>query len=235
MVYSFIQNFRRTKPSITCETREVSHRKISCAARVCWTAEKVLEKAGPSPAFTVQAFAHPHAQTLSSLSQTGKLCLVQWQMTKRTPHVPVQSSVLPWFSFSDVLFLLCICIIRKLCGHTKEKGRRGRVAREGTQLVRISTWVAHPKPQIGSSCPLCLFHVCLKSIIVGCFSNKWKNIQHLIILLLSFHNTLLIFSNGIEAATEDRIFPFIQVYVRSNCSEMIFVSMLGNLREKLDA
>lgn len=58
--------------------------------------------------------------------------------------------------------------------------------------------------------------------------------QHLIILLLSFHNTLLIFSNCIEAATEDLIFPFIQVYVRSNHSGMIFVSMLGNLREKLD-
>lgn len=124
------------------------------------------------------------------------------QMTQK-PHAPVQSCVLSWFSFSDELVLLCICTIRKLCGHTKGKGRRGHFAREGTQLVRTSTLVTYPKPHIGSFCSLCLFCVCFKSVIVWCFSNKWKKIQSLIILLLSFHNILLIFSIWIEAATED--------------------------------
>lgn len=235
MVYSLIQNFRITKPSIICETLEVSHRNISCAARVCWTGKKSAWESWAFTCFHCSSFCSPSCSNTVILKSDWETLPCATTDDKKLPHVPVQSSVLPWFSFSDVLFLLCICIIRKLCGHTKEKGRRGHVAREGTQLVRISTWVAHPKPQIGSFCPLCLFHVCLKSIIVGCFLNKWKNIQHLIILLLSFHNALLIFSNGIEVATEDLIFPFIQVYVRSNCSGMIFVSVLGNLGEKLDA
>lgn len=198
-----MRNIRITKPDITRETLWESHRNVSCTARVYGAGKGCRRK------------LELHLLPLFKLLLT--LMLKHWppqlrlansplwndrQMTQK-PHAPVQSGVLSWFSFSHELVLLCICIIRKLCGHTKGRGRRGHFAREGTQLVRTSTLVTYPKPQIGSFCPLYLFHMCFKSIAVWCFSNNWKKIQSLIILLLSFHNSLPIFSSWIEAGMED--------------------------------
>lgn len=75
--------------------RGISQKRQLCSKSVSgW--KRVQEKAGTSPASTVQAFAHPHAQTLASSTQASKLSLVQWQMTQKT-HVLVQFCVV--FSF----------------------------------------------------------------------------------------------------------------------------------------
>lgn len=81
-------------------------------------------------------------------------CCNYSQMIQK-PLILAQSCTLSWFSFSDELFLLCSCIIRKLYGHTKGKGRRGHFARE-----RVVGWNKHfgntPKPKSARFVPFFL-------------------------------------------------------------------------------
>lgn len=112
-----------------------------------------------------------------------------------------------------------------------QKGRRGHFARERTQLAGTAPWVARPKPQIGSFCPLCLSRVCLKSIRVDVPQIKGRKSSSSLFGFFHF-TTLCSFSpSELNQQTRAPVMPCHQVYVRTNCSGMICVCMLGNPRE----
>lgn len=128
MVYSLIWNFRITKSGITWEIHRESHRNVSCAARVC--------QAGKGCRRKLELHLLPLCKLLLTLMlkhwhpqlrlANSPLCNGRWHKKLMYWFSFMLFSVLSWFSFSDELVLLCICIIRKLCGHTK-----GKVLRQG--------------------------------------------------------------------------------------------------------
>lgn len=85
MVYSLIQNFRITKPSIIRETLEVSHRNISCAARVCWTGKKSAWESWAFTCFHCSSFCSPSCSNTVILKSDWETLPCAMTDDKKTP------------------------------------------------------------------------------------------------------------------------------------------------------